>query len=247
MRKLITAAAAVLTLAIPAAAQAGNADMSGSAIVCSAAVVQPGGTYTCSVLYTNNGPGAILPADGHRIVIFDSGFSDVTAVSSPTAPCAMDGANPHCSFASIAPGASVQMTATLRAKDNAEGFDDDAIFESIEATDPNGDNDRLLATVQIRKQVGPDTSLSKDYRKLKPKKAKKAKWVITSTVPGSTFECQIDKRAFKPCSSPVKAKKLKKLKRKGKHRFCARAIAPSGAADSTPACDKFKVKRSKRR
>lgn len=246
-RLLLPALTATVFLALQAPALAGETDMGGTEIGCSTDVVEPGGSYTCSVTYTNLGPNPIVPADLYRIVIFDSGFSDVTGVSSPTGVCSLGGASPNCEFASIAPGASVQMTATLRAKSGAEGFNDDAIFESIEGTDPNPANDRLTATVQIRENVGPDTSLNKNYKKLKGKKVKKAKWRLKSTVPNSTFECAVDKKPFKPCSSPAKAKAFKKLKKPGKHRFCARAIAPDGTVDATPACDKFKVKKNKKK
>ncbi len=241
--RALTTLVAGLALAIPAAAEAGDTDMVGTAIACSTDVVEPGGSYTCTVTYSNAGPNPIVADDKYRVVIFDSGFSDVTGVSSPAGACALDGASPHCDFAAIAPGGAIEMTATLKAGANADGFDDEAIFESIESTDPNRDNDRLTAIVKIRKQVGPDTSLTKNFKKLTPQKLMRAKWGLKSTVPGSSFECRVDKKAFKPCGSPVKAKKLKKLKKPGKHRFCARAIAPNGVEDATPACDKFKVKK----
>jgi hypothetical protein len=244
--KALTALVAGFALAIPAAAQAGDTDMAGTAIACSTDVVEPGGSYTCTVAYANMGPSSIVAEDKYRVVIFDSGFSEVTGVSSPNGACSLDGASPHCDFATVAPGAAVEMTATLKAGANADGFDDEAIFESIESTDPNHDNDRLTAIVKIRKQVGPDTSLTKNFKKLKPEKLKRAKWGLKSTMPGSTFECRIDKKAFKPCTSPVKAKRLKKLRKPGKHRFCAVAIAPDGTRDATPACDRFKVKRRRK-
>ncbi len=239
--RAIAGLVALAALALPAAAHAGDTDVAGTAIACSTAEVAPGGSYTCAVTYTNLGPNAIVPADNHRIVIFDSGFSDVTGVSSPQGSCSLTGASPHCPFASIAPGATVQMTAAFKAGEQAAGFDDDAIFDSIEATDPNHANDRLTATVRIREQVAPDTSLSKDFKKLEPPKLKRAKWSLKSTVPGSTFDCRVDKGKFAPCSSPAKAKKLNQFKQPGKHRFCARATAPNGLVDATPACDKFKV------
>jgi Domain of unknown function DUF11 len=246
-RKTLAIVIATAAFAVPATAQAADTDIAGTAIACSATEVQPGGTYTCTVDYANLGPNPIVPADGHRIVIFDSGYSDVAQVTSPTGACALDGASPHCDFASIAPGAAVQMTATLVAGENASGFTDTALFESIEATDTNHANDRLSASVRIRNDVGPDTSLTKNYKKLKPKKARKAKWGLNSTVPGSSFECKIDKRKWAPCGSPAKLRKMKKLRKPGKHVFCARATAPDGATDATPACDRFKVKRAKKR
>lgn len=249
MKGTLTTLAAVATpaLALPAAAQAGDTDMGGTSVSCSTTVVAPGGDYTCTAEFANLGPNPIVPADGYRVVTFDSGYSEVTGVSSPSGTCSLGGASPHCDYASVGVGGTVQMTATLRANPLADGFDDDQIFDSIESTDPNSANNRLTATVQIRAQEAPDTSLTKNYKKLKPKKAKKAKWGLTSTIPGSTFECKVDKKKFKPCTSPVKARKFKKLKKPGKHKLCARAIAPSGVVDPTPACDKFKVKKKKKK
>jgi hypothetical protein len=57
-----------------------------------------------------------------------------------------------------------------------------------------------------------------------------------------SFECRLDLRPFRPCSSP---KAFKHLKR-GKHVFRVRAIA-GGQVDPTPAIHKFKVKPKHRR
>ena len=53
----------------------------------------------------------------------------------------------------------------------------------------------------------------------------------------ATFECKLDKKRFKTCTSPKKVKRLKK----GKHKFKVRAIDFVGNVDPTPAKDKFKV------
>ena len=47
---------------------------------------------------------------------------------------------------------------------------------------------------------------------------------------GSKFECKIDSKKFKPCSSPLKLKKLKY----GKHKIQIRAIDAAGNVDPTP-------------
>jgi hypothetical protein len=54
---------------------------------------------------------------------------------------------------------------------------------------------------------------------------------------GATFECRLDKKPFKPCSSPKKVKHLDK----GKHRFKVRAIDEAGNVDPSAAKDTFKV------
>jgi hypothetical protein len=86
----------------------------------------------------------------------------------------------------------------------------------------------------------PETAITA-HPKRKTRKAK-AKFAFTSSVPGSTFECSLDGRAFGPCTSPD-AFKVKR----GKHVFAVRARGPHGNADSTPATSAWKVKKKKRR
>ncbi len=81
----------------------------------------------------------------------------------------------------------------------------------------------------------PETKITK-----KPKKRiekRKAKVRFRSSEPGSSFECKLDRKRFKPCDSP---RKLKRLKRR-KHRFKVRAIDVAGNVDPTPAKARFRV------
>jgi len=81
----------------------------------------------------------------------------------------------------------------------------------------------------------PDTKIVKGP----PKKTHKTtvKFKFTATEAGSTFQCKLDRKPFKPCSSPRKYKKLKP----GKHVFKVRAIDKAGNVDPTPATRKFTV------
>ena len=65
----------------------------------------------------------------------------------------------------------------------------------------------------------------------------RVKYRFVSSEAGSSFECRLDRGAFKPCSSP---KRLKHLDR-GRHTFRVRATDAAGNADQTPAVDRFKV------
>lgn len=56
---------------------------------------------------------------------------------------------------------------------------------------------------------------------------------------GSTFQCKLDRKPFKKCSSPKTYKKVKP----GKHVFRVRAIDKAGNVDPTPAKRKFTVLR----
>ena len=83
--------------------------------------------------------------------------------------------------------------------------------------------------------VAPETKIK---RAKISKKNRKAKFTFKSTEPGSTFECKLDKKPLKSCTSPVKYKKLKA----GKHTFKVRATDAAGNTDPTFAKKKFKIK-----
>jgi CSLREA domain-containing protein len=83
----------------------------------------------------------------------------------------------------------------------------------------------------------PDTKITKGP----PKKTHKRKvtFKFTSTEGKSTFQCKLDRKPFKACSSPKTYKKLIP----GKHVFKVRAIDKAGNVDPTPAKRKFTVLR----
>ena len=80
----------------------------------------------------------------------------------------------------------------------------------------------------------PETTIDKGPKK-KTKK-RKAKLKFSSDESGSSFECKLDKKGFKPCESPYK----KKVKVK-KHKFLVRATDVAGNVDPTAAKRKWKV------
>jgi CSLREA domain-containing protein len=84
-------------------------------------------------------------------------------------------------------------------------------------------------------KTAPDTKILKGPPKRTHKRTVKFKFA--STEAGSTFQCKLDKKPFKPCASPRKYKKLKP----GKHVFMVRAIDKAGNVDPTPAKRKFTV------
>ena len=69
--------------------------------------------------------------------------------------------------------------------------------------------------------------------------ADKVRFEFKSSEPNSTFECKLDKRKWKSCSSPTKLKHLSP----GKHKFQVRAIDAAHNVDRSPAKDEFKVPR----
>lgn len=79
----------------------------------------------------------------------------------------------------------------------------------------------------------PQTTITTEPKNRSVKR--KAKWAFTSDEPGSTFECKLDGKGFKPCDSPY----VKRVK-VGRHKFEVAAIDPAGNRDETPDRDRFK-------
>ena len=83
--------------------------------------------------------------------------------------------------------------------------------------------------------TAPETKLTK-----KPKEAgttkERAKLKFTSSEAGSTFQCKLDRKRFKKCSSP-----FRKRVDTGRHKFKVRAVDAAGNVDPTPAKAKWKL------
>lgn len=83
--------------------------------------------------------------------------------------------------------------------------------------------------------VDPQTTFLKKLPNMP--RGKKPSARFESSKADSTYECKLDRKDWKPCTSPEKLKKLKPRK----HKFQVRAIDTAGNVDPTPAKDKFKV------
>jgi hypothetical protein len=81
----------------------------------------------------------------------------------------------------------------------------------------------------------PETEITKGAPNKTDKN--KVKFKFTSSEPNSTFECKVDKKPYKPCTSPKKVKRLDD----GKHKFKVIATDEAGNSDPSAAKDKFKV------
>ena len=68
---------------------------------------------------------------------------------------------------------------------------------------------------------------------------RKATFKFGSGEKGAKFLCKLDKKKYKPCTSPKVYKKLKR----GKHVFRVKARDKAGNVDRTPIVRKFKIKR----
>jgi hypothetical protein len=84
--------------------------------------------------------------------------------------------------------------------------------------------------------TAPATSL----RRAQLNQAKrKATFRFASAELGSTFSCKLDKKKFRPCTSPKTYKKLEP----GKHVFRVKARDRAGNLDATPAVKRFRIRK----
>ena len=83
-----------------------------------------------------------------------------------------------------------------------------------------------------------DTSIGKGPKKTT--KQKTATFTFSANAGGSTFQCKVDKKPWKPCHPPLKLKRLKA----GKHTFQVRAVN-GGSTDGSPASYRWKVKKKR--
>ncbi len=84
----------------------------------------------------------------------------------------------------------------------------------------------------------PDTTITKKPQKRSAKK--RVRFEFKSSEKGSQFACKLDRKPYRPCSSPYRKKVGV-----GRHKFKVRAIDDAGNADPTPAKAKFRRVRSK--
>jgi hypothetical protein len=110
-----------------------------------------------------------------------------------------------------------------------------AAYQGDAAHRPSQASAKLAVSAPSTPVAAPNTTIAKKPRRKTASHV--AKFTFSSDQPGSSFQCKLDKKAFKPCRSPFKAKKLKA----GHHVFQVKAINPQGLADPTPAVFKWTV------
>jgi hypothetical protein len=110
-------------------------------------------------------------------------------------------------------------------------------------SDSSGNATTVEATVEVKAAgtppVPPDTRIT--GKPAKRTKKKTAAFRFVSSLPGSRFECRLDRAGWTDCRSPKKLKKLKP----GKHVFRVRAIK-GDLIDRTPASWTWTVKKAKK-
>jgi Right handed beta helix region len=190
-----------------------------------------------------SGTGA-LP--GATVRVFRKGEAGSGEVESFLAETAADGSgNWKVSYPSIPIGTLVAATQTSVAGGTSE------LAIKAAAADPSGgggggaggggddgkDKGKGKKPGKGKGKAGKDKTAPQTTILKKKIKGRAAKFRFVSSEPGSTFECKLDKKKFKPCRSPKKYKRLKP----GKHVFQVRAIDAAGNRDKTPATRKFRV------
>ena len=98
---------------------------------------------------------------------------------------------------------------------------------------------RELPVVTPLDTTPPETKIDKGPKRTSTRR--KAKFVFSSSEPGSTFVCAVDGAEPKTCTSPHKVK-VKVGKRPRRHRFSVAATDASGNTDATPSVLRWKVK-----
>jgi hypothetical protein len=134
-------------------------------------------------------------------------------------------------------------TATFTQEGNFQ-FDISAALEPDADRDGFGDEtqDRCPSEAFTRDscpdRASPQTTINKGPKgKIKAARKKaKVRVQFSSSEPGSSFQCALDRRRFGGCSSP-----FRKRMGGGQHTFRARATDPAGNTDPTPAKLKFRV------
>jgi hypothetical protein len=80
----------------------------------------------------------------------------------------------------------------------------------------------------------PATELGRQPGKQTPERI--AEFTFGSNEPASRYECKLDRKPFRACTSP-----FRKKVRVGKHMFQVRAVDPQGQVDRTPAVFRWRV------
>lgn len=134
----------------------------------------------------------------------------------------------------IAPGCSTLLEGSDDTNDSAKDFSPAAPSPRNNATAPTetpcaGGSDTTPPETEITKGPGRQTTDRTPTFKFASSEAR------------STFECKVDGKPFRRCSSPETLRRLSF----GEHKFKVRATDPAGNTDPTPAKQGFRVKRER--
>lgn len=181
-------------------------------------------------IFRYTGPGAAAPPSCSSTAV---GTAPGTPVTVPLA-CADPNGNP-LTRRIVTPPANGALGPI---EGDSVGYTPNPGFKGVDeftfgANDGVADSASALATVDVADKDAPETEITKRPKKRTEKP--RAKFRFRSDEPDASFECKLDKKDWKPCTS-----QYKKRVDVGKHRFRVRAIDSSGNVDQTPAKRKWR-------
>ena len=246
--------AAFLLIGTPASALAEQADLEVTGKVKRDVLTGGAGDErVVQATLTNNGPHAVNVTGniGLDFVPLDAEILSVNPCGPTNNNSSFNPEQRNCGYGkTLAPGASIPVTAKLKVTGpdaslyvyvySSDGCtncqpDDPRLLE-----DPNPNNNTLyldLDAPQTKITKEPDPRVNARASTLLRADTATVTYKFKSDEPGSSFECKVDKKRWKPCTSPKRVKRLDE----GRHTFKVRAIDASGNVDPTPAKDQFKV------
>lgn len=195
--------------------------------------------FATSTQSTASGTGAVA---GARVRVFSNATKSPGQIGGFLAETVADGkGNWKATYPTIATGTAIGATQT-----NPAGATSELSYATATA-DPGGGSKGKDKTKEpdvigdppcaftAGKCRWPETVITRGPKATTH--ATTVKFRFSSDMPGSTFECKLDKKPFKPCKSPKKYKRLKP----GKHVFKVRATDTGGRVDPVAAKKKFRV------
>jgi hypothetical protein len=205
------------TFLVRATDPAGNIDQSPATRSFTVDTTDPGDT-TAPETTINSGPSGQTSNNGPS-------FAFSSSEGGSSFECRLDG-----------PGAAAGTFDPCTSSEAYTDLADGTYTFQVRAIDQVGNTDQTPATRSFTVDTtAPETTTTKEPRKTTT--AGRVTFKFISSEEGSTFRCKVDKKRFRPCTSPKKFK----VKR-GKHVFKVRATDQAGNTDLTPAKYRFRVK-----
>lgn len=203
-----------------------QAHSTSTAVSCAPASLTVGAvaTSTCTATVSDTSPGGTAPAG---IVSFGSsgpgsfsggGICTLAGVSATQSSC-------QVTYTATAVGSGAHTITSTYAANGAHEGSQGSTPVAVGAT----------PTTKVKPPPPPpQTSIGKKP----PKKTKRrlAKFTFTSSQRGASFECKLDRKPFRRCSSPFKRKV-----KPGRHTFKVRAVNSAGTPDPSPATYRWRV------
>jgi hypothetical protein len=190
-------------------------------------------TVFCTATVTDTSPSMSTPPGGD--VSFEagggihSGFCVLAPASATSSSCQM-------SYSPVPASVGSQTVSAAYGGDSAH--EPSAAATTIEVVEKAGSGGGSSGSTprdgEQKTAPWPATTLIKHPARRTAKRS--TKFSFASDGPGSTFECKLDKRRFRPCASP-----FKRTLGVGRHLFSVRAVNTQGLPDQTPAVFRWRI------